>query len=103
MTDAEKQAILDEIIALSSPPKRKATDITAAEFASRAGCSVATAQTRLRRLVTDGLLETEILWDPEIQHNVRVWRKVGNGESGSAVDDGQDPGGAEGDQGAARG
>ena len=76
MTDAEKQAILAEIVALSAPPIRQPLDITAQDYADQAGCTATTAQTRLRKLVESGVLETEIVWDQSIQHNVRVWRKV---------------------------
>jgi len=76
MTDEEKLAILDEIVALSSPPVRQPLDITAQDYADRAGCTPTTAQSRLRKLVEAGVLVTEMVWDLEIQHNVRVWRKI---------------------------
>ena len=76
MTDAEKLAILDEIVALSSPPVRQPLDITAQDYAERAGCTSTTAKSRLHKLVEAGVMVTETVWDPEIQHNVRVWRKV---------------------------
>ncbi len=84
MDEDRKRDILDEIIELTSPPLRMASDITAQEYALRTGVTDTTAASRLNKLVEQGVLTSHRVYDKTIQHYVRVWRKVESNDDSSA-------------------
>lgn len=71
-----KAAILTEILELTQVPKRQPGDITAQDYTDADGCSETTAVRRMNELVEVGTHVTAMVYDTEIRHLVRVWRKV---------------------------
>ena len=75
LTDEQRAAILDEIIAITEPPKRKDYQFTAREYAERAGLSKSGAMKKLGKVARTGLLKRErvlvdcqwtyVYWRPE--------------------------------------
>jgi DNA-binding Lrp family transcriptional regulator len=68
--------LLAEIIALTSLPARQPGDITVYDLAEATGIPIQTAENRLKRLVRDGVLATDLVVDPATSRRVRVYRKM---------------------------
>ena len=70
-----REAILDEIIAATAPPRRKPYQFSRREYQERRGITQAKAQHELRKLVAGGQLKVErvlldgkwadVFWRPE--------------------------------------
>jgi len=75
LTDDRRLAILDEIIAATTPPRRKAYQFSRLEYQERKGITQSQAQHELRRLVDNGQLKRQrvmldskwcdVFWRPE--------------------------------------
>lgn len=69
MTDEQRMAILDEIIAATARPKQQPHQFTRREFAERKGVTVNMARTRLEKAVAAGILESTIVF----LDGIRTW------------------------------
>ena len=75
LTDKQRQAILDEIVAMSTPRLKRDFEFTRREYQERTGETQAVAKWALERMVRDGQLKTEkafvdghwpwVYWRPE--------------------------------------
>ena len=75
LTDEQRQAILDEIVAVTEPPKRQEYQFTRREYQEHTGVTQAQAQGRLESAVKSGTLLRErvfiggkrpwVYWRPE--------------------------------------
>ena len=76
MTDTERERLLAELVKWGeSLPLRQPGDITTQDYAASAGVCVNTAESRLKRWVSQGLLETLLVYDPDSSRSRRVYRK----------------------------
>ena len=64
LTNEQKRAMLDEIIALSTVPPIAKDEVTAADYVERTGDPLATVQGRLKRMVQQGVLTKRIVLGP---------------------------------------
>ncbi|MBU2051269.1 MAG: hypothetical protein KKH61_20170 [Gammaproteobacteria bacterium] len=72
----DHDALVAEIVELSTIPVIGPSDITIADYEREAHCGRHTAMGRLRKLVDEGVLDTAIKFDPHSRRQIRVWFKV---------------------------
>jgi len=74
MEDAEKRAVLQEIVEMTAPPRMQPGDITIADYMEATGLKGNTARRYLMRLANEGVLTTELVLLRG--RYVRVFRKA---------------------------
>ena len=75
METERKQAILEEMLALTEIPEIQPGDVTLDEYAELAGVTNRTGRARLKKLVDSGQFKTLIIYCPDGKHR-RVYRKL---------------------------
>ena len=80
MSDDERKALLDELVAFGTRPKMQPGDVTLAELAEQLGVCRSTAQKRVEPLVASGeLLELMVMMPSG--HDGIVYRRGKKGEA----------------------
>ena len=70
LTDEQRQAILDEVIAATMLPERKPYQFTRREYQERAGVSQHTAEGYLEKAVGTGLLLKKLIFHHKISFSM---------------------------------
>lgn len=74
LTDAQREALLEEILSFVPPVKIEPGSITVRMYMERMGLSHEAARSRLQRLEESGLLERHNGIDPKTRRACHVWR-----------------------------
>ena len=72
--DIDRDALLDEWLEEVGFRQLAEDQITVRDYAERAGISMRSAKTHLDEKVTEGLAESEVVYDPRTKHRVTAYR-----------------------------